>query len=100
MPIAGIDSYVTTTDEFLAHWRNVNEDRVAATLTPLKVPGNYAIADLTANRDGLQVAISQMEGLENSRELAVGYRDSMKEEMKGVMKEKINGMMKKMVISS
>lgn len=83
MPLAGIDTYVMTTDEFLAHWSNVNADRVAATLPALVLRGNYAIVDLTADRDDLQTAISQLEGLENSREIATSTRDSLKEDMKG-----------------
>ena len=43
--------------------------------------GGYSLADFTAERDGLQLAIDAIEGLENARVLAAGDRDLQKENL-------------------
>lgn len=79
MPITDIDSYVTTADDFITHWNDVNTDRVANSLTELQLPGAYSLASFTTDRDALQTAISSLEGHDNSVSIAASNRDTAKE---------------------
>ena len=65
MPITDISSYVTTADEFIAHWTDVDADRVANSLPVLVVQGGFGRTVFSANRDTLQAAIVGLEGLGN-----------------------------------
>lgn len=62
MPFSGPSSYLTTIDEFIGHWTDVN-----AALSPaaLVLGGPYALADLQSDRDDLATEITQLEGALN-----------------------------------
>ena len=72
MPISGIGSWLPTIDEFIAHWTAVN-----AALAPgsFRLPGNYTVANLTTDRNGLDTAINDVEAKLNLRTTAAGDRD-------------------------
>ena len=57
MPFTGPSSYLPTTDEFRAHWTNVNAALAPSALTLL---GPYALADLTTHRGELSDAITDL----------------------------------------
>ena len=54
MPITNIGSHISTAGDFVAHWTDVNTDRLAAALTELSLTGGYSLTDLLSDRDGLQ----------------------------------------------
>ena len=76
MTISTISSYVTTADEIIAHYTDVNADRIANTLTEITLQGGYSLADFTADRDAVDAAITGLIGLENAYQLAAGDRDA------------------------
>ena len=78
MTISDIASYVTTADEFMTHWADVDADRVASTLPVLVVQGGFGLTEFTVDRDALQAAIVALEGLGNALDLAASDRDSAK----------------------
>lgn len=78
MPITSIGSYITTAGNFTAHWPDVNDDRVANSLTELLLTGGYSLTNFIADRDGLSDAIDAVIGLENANVLASGDRKALK----------------------
>lgn len=81
MPITSIGSYIATAQDFIAHWTDVDADRLAATLPALTLTGGYSLADFTADSNDLQDAIDAVIGLENANVLASGDRDAQKENL-------------------
>lgn len=64
-------NYLVKTDEFLAHWPLVN----TALGTPLVLTGNYAVAQLTADRASLNTQINALVAAENASQSAIADRD-------------------------
>ncbi len=64
MPFSGPSSYLSTTDEFIAHWVDVN-----AALTPdLVLPGGTTLANMQTKRATLAADITALEGVINVME--------------------------------
>lgn len=82
MPITSIGSYLTTANQIAPHWTDVDADRLAKSLAALLLPGNYSLAEFLAERDGLEAALISLEDLENAMQLAIGERDSQKENIR------------------
>lgn len=82
MPLTDIGSYVPTAQEFEAHWTDVDADRVANTLPALTLPPNIGLADFTAEIAAVAAAVTELEDLENAREIATATRDSLRETMR------------------
>ena len=78
MPITDIGSYVTTGQEFDAHWVDVDADRVASTLPVFVLPDGYAQTDLTAEVAAVEAAITSQESADNALSIASVGRDSQK----------------------
>ena len=72
MPISGVLTWLPTIDEFLAHWQSVND---ALGLNPLVLLGGYARANLVTDRGNLATQLTNVEGLANLRQTAMGTRD-------------------------
>lgn len=81
MPFSGPSSYLSTIDEFIGHWTDVN-----AELTPdLTLSSGYTLPDLQADRDDLADEITQLEGAINVLE---GHRTD-RDNQKGPMRERM-----------
>jgi len=78
MPITGPDSVIPATNEFIAHWNQVNIALGGTPITELKLSGNYAVTNLTTDRNALQVANDAIEAARNALETAYGLRDNAK----------------------
>jgi len=83
MPFSGPSSYLSTIDEFLGHWTDV--DAALPPLTPLVITGGYTLANLQTDRDALAVRITELtqsinvvEGHRTDRDL---QKPPMKERM-------------------
>lgn len=82
MVITTIGSHVTTADEVIVHWQDVNTDRLANALPELALPGPYLLANFTADRDALDASLTALVGLANAREQAIDDRNAHKENMR------------------
>lgn len=82
MPITSIGSYLTTANQIVPHWADVDADRAAKSLAALLLPGNYSLANFEAERDALETALIGLEDLENTFQLATGDRDSQKDNIR------------------
>jgi hypothetical protein len=93
MPFTGPSSYLTTIDEFRAHWTNVN---VALAPNPLILLGPYALADLDSDRDDLSDAITDLVAGTNVVEGHRQDRDVAKPEVRERMRQlgsKVRGLL-------
>jgi hypothetical protein len=79
MPITSYGSYLTTAQQFIAHWNSVNATLGA---NPIKLKGTYTVADLTTDRTALQAAITALEPLLNALDAAIADRDTKKAAIK------------------
>ncbi len=68
-------TYVATSDELIAHWTRAN---VTAAGTPIKLKGNYFLADFTIDRNNLSEKIAQVRAVLLSRQMSAGLRDQQK----------------------
>ncbi len=68
MAISGHASYISTMDEFLAHWIQVNTALGAD--GPLVLPSGMTIGNLDSHRTALQTLASDIAGLVNNVEIA------------------------------
>src|SRR3990172_1219046 len=98
MPITTIGSYITTYDEFLAHWEDVNLALGGTPATDLTLQGLYTRANMITDRATLQAAITLLEDRENDRQIAANSRDVQKDELRdrlgqfrGMLKGKLPG---------
>ena len=78
MPITDIGSYVTTGNEFEAHWADVDADRVGIPLPLFVLPDGFGLADLSAAVAAAATAITSQEGLDNALSIATSGRDAKK----------------------
>lgn len=72
MPLSSLASYLSTTQDFITHWTQWN----TTTLGNNQLSDGSKVADLTAQRTGLQTAITAVETPRNSRETAAQDRDN------------------------
>jgi len=82
MPISDVWSYVTTGNEFDAHWTDVDADRVANALAELALPDGYVRVSLAADIAALQAALTAIEDLDNARAVATVNRDNLKQALR------------------
>lgn len=68
MPISGPSSYLSTTDEFIAHWSSLNTDLGAN--GPFVLPRQVTLNVLAGWRGALEGQQALVEGSRNNRELA------------------------------
>jgi hypothetical protein len=72
MPIAGVNTWLPTIDEFVTHWTAVNAFLAPGAFT---LSGGYALTSLQTDRTAVDTAISNVEGLNNLLNTARGDRD-------------------------
>ncbi len=84
MPFSGPSSYLSTTDEFIGHWADVN---LALALDPLILPGPYALADLQSDRTALSDEITDLVEAINVVEGHRTDRDNRKPTIKERMRQ-------------
>jgi len=96
MPISGNASYIPTTNEFLAHWSEVNAALPA--LQPLVLKTSLTRAGLVTLRDDLQSLMDDVQDRLNTVEIARGTLDDQKvailarlNEFNGVMDASFSG---------
>ena len=75
MAISTIASYLSTMQEFIDHWTAVNSAVSPAVLT---LKGGYTLANFTSDRTAIDAAITNIEALDNARQIADGNRDTGK----------------------
>lgn len=73
MPFSGPSSYLSTIDEFLGHWTDVDAALAAGGENPLVLTGGYDQADLQTDRTDLAAFMTDLEGFINVHE---GHRTS------------------------
>ena len=78
MPISDIGSYVTVGREFEAHAADVNVDRLANALAEFAWPDGYLAANLTADVDAVEAAITAQVSLDNALSIGTNGRDAMR----------------------
>lgn len=76
MPLTTIASYLSTIDEFVTHWTQVNTTLGPG--GPLVLTGGFAVATLSTAKTNLQTAITAVEGPRNTRQNAANDRDLKK----------------------
>ena len=76
MPFSGPSSYLSTIDEFIGHWTDVN---AAVGLGGLVLPGPYSLTDLTNDRGLLSTGITELVAAINTVEGHRTDRDNRKE---------------------
>jgi hypothetical protein len=82
MPFSGPSSYLSTVDEFIAHWTDVN----AALAPDLVLPGGTTLANMQTKRATLAADITALEGAINVAENLRTSRDNQKTAMAGFLK--------------
>ena len=85
MPFSGPSSYLSTIDEFIGHWTDV--DAALPPLTPLVLTGGYALATLQADRDALAIRITELTSAINVVEGNRTGRDLQRPPMKARMRQ-------------
>ncbi|MFN8221463.1 MAG: hypothetical protein U0S12_15175 [Fimbriimonadales bacterium] len=78
MPLSSIDSYLSTSQQFITHWTAVNADLGTA----LVLPTNYSVASLTTDRTNLQTKITAVVTADNALQIAAGARDLKKDPLR------------------
>lgn len=85
MPFSGPSSYLSTIDEFIGHWTDVN---AALGVNPLiLLPGPYTLASLTADRASLSTAITELVNAINTMEGHRTDRNNRKENIRERMRQ-------------
>lgn len=84
MPFSGPSSYLPTTDEFIAHWTDVNAALAPSNLT---LSGPFNLASLTTARGNLATSITELEAAINALEGHRTDRDNQKAAIKERMRQ-------------
>ena len=84
MPFSGPSSYLSTIDEFIGHWGDVN---LALGIPGLVLPGPYALTDLQSDRDDLSDEITDLVNATNVVEGHRTDRDNSKEALRERMRQ-------------
>lgn len=95
MPLSSVASYLSTCDEFITHWTQVNTTLGPG--GPLVLPGTFAVANLTTLRNNLQTAITAVEVPRNQLQVAAGDRDVKKGPLRERLRQfraRVNGEMR------
>jgi len=87
MPLPSPSDLIPTINTVLAHWQQVNIALGNTLPTDLKLKGNYLIANLIADRDALQLKVTDVQAKTNLREDAAALRDTRKTNMRNRMSE-------------
>jgi hypothetical protein len=87
MPVMPPADYIPLINTIIGNWQQVNIALGGTPATELKLKGNYAIANLTADRDALQVRLSDVQTKLNLREDAAANREVKKTALRGRMTE-------------
>jgi hypothetical protein len=82
MAVTSIGSYLTTLDEFISHWADVNAELGGTPATDLTLHGGYSREAMIADRAALQTAVTDLVDKENDRQIAASGRDIAKEELR------------------
>ena len=82
MPISDFGSYPMTGQEIKSHWTNVDADRLAHSLTVLKLPTDYGLTDFSADLTDVQAVLTELEDLENANQIANATRDFQRTAMR------------------
>lgn len=82
MTVSSIGSYVTTAAAFVAHASDVNAARLADGTEELIWPGGYRLADFVADRNAVEAKLTDLVGLENTRQLVTDDRDRKRVDMR------------------
>ena len=85
MPFSGPSSYLSTIDEFIGHWTDVND--ALPVLTPLVLTGGYALASLQTDRTALATRITELTQSINVVEGHRTDRDLQRPPMKARMRQ-------------
>lgn len=78
MPITDIGSYVTTGQEFDAHWIDLDADRVANSLPAYVLPDGYGQPELAVDVAAVEAAITADESFANALSIAISGRDAQR----------------------
>ncbi len=85
MPFSGPSSYLSTIDEFIGHWTDV--DAALPPLNPLVLTALYSLGSLQADRDALAVRITELTQAINVVEGNRTDRDLQRPPMKARMRQ-------------
>ena len=87
MPSLNPADYIPTVNTIIGNWQQVNIALGGTPATDLKLKGNYTLANLTADRDALQLKVTDVQSKTNLREDAASNRDTKKTILRGKMTE-------------
>ena len=88
MPFSGPSSYLTTTDEFIQHWTDVDEELTGGGGAALVLlPGPYGLPELTDDRAALSTAITNLVNGINTVEGHRTDRDNRREAIRERMRQ-------------
>lgn len=76
-------NYLAKTDEFLAHWPQVN----TSLGTAMSLTGNYLVAGLTSDRGALATQLAAVEAAVNNNQGAIAQRDTLRASVKERMRQ-------------
>lgn len=82
MPLTTYESYLIVEQEYLTHWGLVNTALGGTPATDLKLSGNYAITNLTADRTAFQNAMDAVDNANNAVQVAVGNLTLLKNNLR------------------
>ncbi len=85
MPFSGPSSYLSTIDEFIGHWTDV--DAALPPLNPLVLTALYSLGSLQADRDALAIRITELTSAINVVEGHRTGRDLQRPPMKARMRQ-------------
>ncbi|KKM21531.1 hypothetical protein LCGC14_1634490 [marine sediment metagenome] len=85
MPFSGPSSYLSTIDEFIGHWTDV--DAALPPLNPLVLTALYSLGSLQADRDALAIRITELTTAINVVEGHRTGRDLQRPPMKARMRQ-------------
>jgi len=74
--------YIPVVNTIIGNWQQVNIALGNTLPTDLKLKGNYLIANLIADRDALQLKVTDVQSKTNLREDAAALRDTRKTNMR------------------
>lgn len=72
MPLSSFESYLVVAQEYVTHWGLVNTALGGTPATELKLAGNYAVTNLTADRTAFQNAMDAVDNANNQVQVVVG----------------------------
>src|SRR5438874_13711559 len=70
MPLTSFESYVSTSEEYISHWDQVN----SALGSPMTLPGGYTRANLISDRAAIDAAITTCAASLNAKQISAGNK--------------------------